>query len=129
MAAPAGPPCSVKLLLDVHHSPFAAQQLRANGHDVTAAANDRVLATAADQELLRAATQDGRVVVTQDVGDFSRIIRGWASLGRHHAGVVLTSRRRYHRGSPAYPQNLVVALDALMADAPGDTTDWVYWLP
>ncbi len=97
----------MKLLLDVHHSRLAAEQLRASGHDVVAAADDPVLATLPDEELLRAAARGGRAVVTENARDFDRIVRAWAGTAECHAGVVFTSPRRYHRGSRAYPANLI----------------------
>lgn len=117
----------MKLLLDVHHSPQAARRLREQGHDVLAAAEDPVLAGLDDEELLRAATQEGRVVVTENARDFDRIVREWSARNEHHAGVVFTSPRRYHRGSKAYPANLVRSLSALFKDPP-PPGDWVHWL-
>ena len=50
----------MKLLLDSHHSPKAAERLRDEGYDVTGAANDQLLATLSDEELLRSAARDVR---------------------------------------------------------------------
>ena len=118
----------MKLVLDVHHSRLAATQLRADGHDVTAAADDPVLACLADEELLRGAAKAGRAVVTENARDFDRIARTWTVAGEHHAGIVFTSPRRFHRGSRAYPANLVQSLRALLQDPPAGATDWVHWL-
>lgn len=119
----------MKLLLDVHHSHLAAERLRVDGHDVVAASDDPVLATLPDDELLRRAARSGRAVVTENARDFDRIVRAWAVAGEHHAGVVFTSPRRYHRGSTSYPENLVSALAAMLADPPNVEGDWVFWLP
>jgi hypothetical protein len=119
----------LRLLLDTHHSRLAAAALRAKGHDVIAAADDPILAASTDEDLLRAATRDGRAVVTENAKDFDRIVRNMAAAGEHHTGVVFTSPRRYHRGSAAYPANFVSALAALLAHPPADQTDWVHWLP
>jgi hypothetical protein len=118
----------VKLLLDTHHSRLAAERLRADGHDVMAAADDPVLASLPDEELLRAASRSGRAVVTENARDFDRVVRSWSLTGEHHAGVVFTSPRRYHRGSKAYPASLITALGKLIADPPSGEVDWVYWL-
>ena len=118
----------MKLLLDVHHSRVAAEHLRADGHDVVAASDDPVLAALPDDELLRRAARSGRAVVTENARDFDRIVRAWAVAGEHHAGVVFTSPRRYHRGSSSYPENLVSALAALLAGPPTAEGDWVLWL-
>ena len=128
MAAPAELARRVRLLLDAHHSRRAAERLRADGYDVTAAAEDPVLASLPDDELLRAASRSGRAVVTENARDFDRIVRNWAATGEHHCGFVVTSPRRYHRGSESYPANLVSALAALMAAPPSGELDWVYWL-
>jgi hypothetical protein len=118
----------VKLLLDTHHSRKAAERLRAKDADVIAASDDSLLAELPDDELLRAATSQGRAIVTENVRDFDRIVRAWAKVGEHHAGVVLTSPRKFHRGSNAYPENLVVALRKLIADGAPTDQDWVLWL-
>lgn len=128
MATPARAAGEVKLLLDVHHSPSVAERLQAGGHDVLAAAADASLATLADEELLRAATRDGRTIVTENARDFDRIVRSWGAAGEHHAGVVFTSPRRFHRGSEAYPANLVAALEKLLIGPPKQVGDWVHWL-
>ena len=128
MATPAGPPRPVRLLLDVHHSRFAAEQLRAGGHDVTAAADDPVLASLPDEELLRTAAGDGRALVTENAKDFDRIVRAWSTTGEHHAGVIFTSPLRYRRASRAYPGNLITALRSLLSETPADRTDLIHWL-
>ena len=129
MATPAGTAGTLKLLLDVHHSHLAAERMRSAGHDVVAAAEGPVLSILTDEELLRAAARDGRAVVTENARDFDRIVRSWAAAGEHHAGVVFTSPRRFHRGSAAYPANLVAALEELLRGAPKEGVDWIYWLP
>jgi hypothetical protein len=118
----------VKLLLDVHHSPRAAERLSSSGHDVIAAAGVPELAILSDEELLRHATADRRVVVTENAKDFDRIVRSWVATGEHHAGVIFTSPRRFHRGSVAYPETLIVALTSLLVTPALDGLDWVHWL-
>lgn len=118
----------MKLLLDVHHSRLAAERLRRDDRDVIAAADDPELAVLEDEDLLRAATRQDRAIVTENARDFDRIVRAWAAVGEHHAGVVFTSPRRYHRGSNAYPNNLVEALTVLLDHPPESTLDWLHWL-
>jgi len=125
--APTGPPGRLKLLLDTHHSRLAAGRLRDDGHDVIAAADDPMLASPPDEELLRVATGHERALVTENAKDFDRIVRSWAASGEHHAGVVFTSPRRFHRASRAYPANLVAALAALL-ETPTHQVDMVWWL-
>jgi nucleoside-diphosphate-sugar epimerase len=127
--APAPRPLgSVKLLLDVHHSPRAAERLAERGHDVVAAATDQALSSLADEELLRHASSEDRAVVTENAKDFGAILRTWATTGEQHAGVIFTSPRRFHRGRAAYPENVVVALARLLDAAPEVDKDWVHWL-
>jgi hypothetical protein len=129
VAPPARSARRLKLLLDSHHSPLIAATLTADGHDVVAAATDQNLARLEDGELLAVATRDGRAVVTENAKDFDRIVRALSAAGEHHAGVVFTSPHRYHRGSAAYPGNVIASLAALLADPPADQTDWIHWLP
>lgn len=127
----ASPPAAVgrlKILLDVHHSSAAAARLRQRGHDAVAAADDPRLTVLADEDLLRSATSDGRAVVTENAKDFDRIVRAWATTGDHHAGVVFTSPRRFHRGGLSYPQDLIAALERFLTDPPAESRDWVAWL-
>jgi hypothetical protein len=128
VAPPAGSARRLKLLLDSHHSPTAAAALSAEAHDVVAAATEPTLARLQDEELLAVATNEGRALVTENAKDFDRIVRTMSAQGEHHAGVVFTSPRRYHRGSAAYPQNLIAALRTLLAEPPPDQTDWIHWL-
>lgn len=118
----------MRLLLDVHHSRFAADRLRQEGYDVLAAADDVRLAMLADEDLLHFAVAEQRALVTEDVADFNRIVRMWAATGEHHAGVVFTSPRRFHRGRTSYPEDLVAALRRFLADPPAEDRDWVHWL-
>ncbi|MDQ1360253.1 MAG: hypothetical protein QOJ44_630 [Acidimicrobiaceae bacterium] len=93
-----------------------------------AAADDSRLTVLADEDLLGAAAVDGRAVVTENAKDFDQIVRSWAATGKHHAGVVFTSPRRFHRGRHSYPEDLIAALGRLLADPPAATRDWVTWL-
>ena len=118
----------MRLLIDVHHSHHAAARLREIGHDVVAAADHQDLGEASDEDLLVIAAAQARVIVTENVKDFDRLVREWSTAGRRHAGVVFTSPRRFHRGSAAYPDNLVKALGAFLETSPDDFTDQVHWL-
>jgi hypothetical protein len=128
MASPPGRTRWVKLLLDVHHSRVAAERLRVDGYDVQAAADDPELAALPDEELLRRASSEGRAVVTENAKDFDRIVRSWVPTGEHHAGVIFTSPRRFHRGNNGYPENLIVAITRFLATPSVAEHDWVHWL-
>jgi hypothetical protein len=118
----------VRPLLDVHHSRIAAERLRAGGYDALAAADFPEQAALPDEGLLRQASADNRAVVTENARDFDRIVRSWAAKGEHHAGVIFTSPRRFHRGSTSYPEDLIVALARFLAVPPVAELDWVHWL-
>jgi uncharacterized protein with PIN domain len=128
VATATGSPGWVKLLLDAHHSPRAAERLRQRGYDAVSATDDSALVTMDDEELLRHASVEDRALVTEDAKDFDRIVRAWATTGEHHAGVIFTSPRRFHRGSSSYPEDLVLALSRLLDSPPDDPRDWVHRL-
>jgi predicted nuclease of predicted toxin-antitoxin system len=80
----------LRLLLDAHLSgPRVAAALRAAGHDVRAADEERELDGWADEELLTLAAGEERVLVTFDVNDFPDIARRWAEAQRPHAGLAI----------------------------------------
>ena len=93
-----------------------------------AAADSPALEALPGDELLRQASADDRALVTENAKDFDRIVRSWVATGEHHAGVVFTSPRRFHRGSNGYPESLIVALTRLLATPPVAELDWVHWL-
>jgi nucleoside-diphosphate-sugar epimerase len=80
----------VRLLLDAHISGRrVATKLRARGHDVYAADEQRELDGASDEGVLALAASQQRIMVTFDIADFPRIVREWDSENRHHAGVIV----------------------------------------
>lgn len=93
-----------------------------------AAIEDVALTILPDEELLRAATDDGRALVTEDVGDFDRIARRWSATGQHHAGIVMTPATRFYRANTGYRGRLISALRALLDTAPESSPDRIFWL-
>jgi Domain of unknown function (DUF5615) len=78
----------LRLFLDAHISgPRIARALRERGHDVRAADEERELEGQEDEQLLELAAQEGRVMITFDVKDFTVLARRWAEAGRTHAGL------------------------------------------
>lgn len=118
----------MKLLLDEMHAAAAALQLRDRGVDALAITERPDLRGQSDLTVLRWASAEGRVVVTENVRDFIPLIQQWALEGADHAGVVLTNPRRFVRSLPSYPTDLVEALDALHRTGwpPGPSA--VHWL-
>ncbi len=80
----------MRLLLDAHLSGARiAEPLRAGGHDVRAADEERELDGWTDEALLALASEEERILVTFDVKDFPDIARRWAEAGRPHAGLAI----------------------------------------
>lgn len=78
----------MRLFLDAHISgPRIARALRDRGHDVRAADEERDLDGLGDEQLLELAADEGRVMITFDVKDFTVIARRWAEAGKAHAGL------------------------------------------
>lgn len=119
----------MNLLLDEHYSPRIAERLRARGHDVTAVVARPDLAGLTDQTLITVARDDGRALVTENVGDFMPIATELARIGRSHAGIILTNRHRFPRSRDGVGR-LVEALDHLLVAHPSDDAlnDRVIWL-
>jgi hypothetical protein len=120
----------VKLLLDSMYAPPIAEQLRRRGHDVIAARARPDLADLSDHDLLAAARSDGRVIVTENVRDFIALDAECRQHGCTHAGLILTSSRRFPRGRGAGIGSLVAALDAWLTEHPEDASEanLVWWL-
>lgn len=80
----------MRLLLDAHVSGARiAEPLRARGHDVRAADEERELDGWPDEALLALASEEERILVSFDVKDFPDIARRWAEGGRSHAGLAI----------------------------------------
>ncbi len=118
----------MRLLLDEMHAASAAVALRTLGCDVAAVTERPALRGERDEEILSHATDEGRALVTENVRDFMRLVGEWAAHGREHAGLVLTSPRRFHRARRAYPGDLVSALRDLVDDPRPVGPSWVWWL-
>lgn len=107
-----------------------AEQLRARGHDVVAAAERPDLRGTPDRKLFDLAQAERRTLVTDDVG-FRQIEAEHRARGESHRGIVFTSNRRFPRGQPRTVGALVRALERFVAtDAPGDrgSASFTHWL-
>jgi predicted nuclease of predicted toxin-antitoxin system len=92
----------VKLLLDEHFSPTIAAQLQKQGYDVISvaergSAEHAPLRQQSDEDLLRWARSEGRVLVTENIRDFMPIHQAFLACGDHHAGILFTSPRKFPR--------------------------------
>ena len=128
MATSARPVRSVKLLLDEMHASSAAEALRAAGFDVVAVTAITDWRGRSDEEVLEAAANDDRAVVTENVRDFAALARQCQRSGRAHAGIVFTSPVRFNRATKAYPGSLISALRGFLEQHPIDGDSWTWWL-
>lgn len=113
----------MRLLLDEMIGPRVAQELRSRGLDAIAFAERADLRALPDDAVLDVAHEDGRVVATLNVGDFSRLHQQSLAEGRQHSGVVMVTGQ-------AFPQNrgfigalvtaLAAAAEAASLPGPGD---------
>ncbi len=102
------------LLLDDHIPRQVARQLRAQGVDALSLAEWQggQYRLRPDDEILRAAYADGRVLVTYDVRTIPPLLHAWSAAGVEHAGVILISTRTIRPGDVV---SLVDALQRLLA--------------
>lgn len=108
----------MRLLLDAHvSSRRVGRALRDGGHDVLALDEDIALSAVADEEVLRLAAAEDRVVVTYNISDFIRIARRWAEADRHHAGLILVTSSHSDYGT------VLRGVAALMTDH-AEQADW-----
>ncbi|MDO8669861.1 MAG: DUF5615 family PIN-like protein [Dehalococcoidia bacterium] len=88
----------MRLLLDEHLPPPLANQLGRHGIDAAALRDwsfqkkDRFLRRP-DHEMLSAALEDGRVVVTCDCRTIPLLLKNWAEQERSHGGVIFVDDR------------------------------------
>lgn len=110
----------MKLVLDAHYSPVIAARLRERGYDVVAAGESHDLRELPDEELLRWAQQEQRVIVTENVLDFMPLHQVFLSKGEHHVGMLFTSPRTFPRRMDGVG-HLIAALGAFMDGQDSDT--------
>ncbi len=80
----------MRLLLDAHVSgPRVGRRLEAEGHDIRALDQEPALEGLDDEDVLALASQEERILATQDIRDFPAILREWAASQRSHAGAIL----------------------------------------
>ena len=113
----------MKLLLDEMIGPRVAKELRDRGIDVVAVAERTDLRALPDDAVLDFARDEGRAVVTRNIGDFARLHQQSLAEGRPHAGMVMITVH-------AFPQNrgfvgalvnaLAAAAETSSLPSPGD---------
>lgn len=110
------------------HTPAIAIALGKRGIDIIAVADTPLLRASSDADLLDYAAATGRVVVTENIGDFSQLAAEWEGADKGHAGLIFTNPKRFNRASLAYPGNATAALATFVDDPPVTGESWVWWL-
>ena len=124
MAPPARDPGRlppVRYLLDEMYPGALAERLRADGFDVLAVLELPELVGEPDSAVAKYAHERGRVIVTENVGDYLSLEPA------DHAGLLLVNARRWPR-SPAGLSRLRKALAAWMAEPAHREEGLVDWL-
>ncbi len=118
----------MNLALDHHYSTAIAEGLRQRGHDVVSAV-ERGWEMEEDEPLLTACGSERRALLTNDVADFTVIIRRWAVEGRRHSGLIFTADRSLPRGRSTIGKYVELLDDLLDSNRKDDSfADRVHWL-
>ncbi len=104
----------MRILVDEMYPPVLAESLRSAGIEATTVTDLR-LAGASDAEVFGAAVAGGVTVLTENVGDFTRIAAEHSTAGGHHRGVLIALSSRFSR-RPAGIQPLIAAIQAIAND-------------
>ena len=121
----------MKLLLDEMYAPSVAALLRDWGHDAIAVKERPDLIRLPDEDLVRAATAEGRAVVTENVQDFAALDRRIHAAAQRHSGLVLALARRFPRSARNHARVLADALAALLSEHGSrldDANSFLWWL-
>ncbi len=108
----------MKILVDEMYPPTVAKPLRAAGIEATTVADLR-LAGASDPEVFGAAVAGGYCVLTENVGDFTRLAAEHSTSGAHHHGVLIALSSRFSR-RPAGIGPLIAAIQAIAGEQIAD---------
>ena len=120
----------MKLLLDEMYPYSIAEQLRVRGHDVAAVAERASLRGASDRNVFAVAQEEGRALLTDDMG-FRSIDAEHRARGETHCGLIFTSNKRFPRGQPRTVGRLMRALDGFLsgeATALAERSSFTHWL-
>jgi predicted nuclease of predicted toxin-antitoxin system len=103
----------VKPLLDEMYPARLAVALRARGIEAATVA-ELGLAGAADPDVFAAAVAAGFALLTENVGDFTRLAADHSTTGRHHHGLLIALSSRFSRQPTGF-----AALIAAVTEAAG----------
>lgn len=101
----------MKLLLDEMYPAAVSERLQAAGIEATTVAA-LGLTGASDADAFTAAVAGGYAVLTENVGDFTRIAADHSLAGGRHAGLLIALSSRFSR-RPAGSRRLIAAIQAV----------------
>jgi len=105
----------MRLYIDENiHSAALVDALRRTGFDCLTV-NEAGLRGARDEDHLRFAVIEGRIVYTCDVKDFQRLDREWRLAGMHHRGIIILTEPRANVGLQI---RCLQSLSARLGDTP-----------
>lgn len=102
----------MKLLLDEMYPATLAAGLNAAGIEAVTVAN-LGLASRADDDVFAAAVADGYAVLTENVGDFTRLAAEYIANGNHHHGLLIALSSRFSR-RPVGIRPLIAAIKVVV---------------
>jgi len=119
----------VKLLLDEHYANEIATELRMAGYDAVTVSELRIRGID-DETLLELASSDDRTLLTNNARDYMPIVGRWATSGRDHCGLLLTSDASMprHKGTIGLYVRILRAIMDANVD-PRALANQVRWLP
>jgi Domain of unknown function (DUF5615) len=101
----------VNLLVDEMYPPALTEGFRAVGIEAISVLELK-LGGSSDAEVFGAAVASGRLLLTENVGDFARIAAEHTTAGGQHDGVLIALSSRFSR-RPAGIQPLITAIRAI----------------
>lgn len=87
----------MKLLLDELYSKQIAVELRARGHDVVSVKERDDLEGLLDEQLFPLMPGEQRAILTENWGDYNRLLQQAVAEGMTHYGVIFSSRQQLPR--------------------------------
>lgn len=119
----------MRLLLDEMYSPAIAEGLRERGHDVISAHDRSDLAGARDAQLFAAMQAEQRVIVTNNIRDFTSLANQALQTGSAFYGLIFTSDKSLPRRKTTIG-TFVRLLETLINRYPpvNGLAGQVYWL-
>jgi len=112
----------LRLLLDEHFDYAIAEELRRGGVDAVAVKEERPDLEATDDDVvLRAATAESRVVVTNNVRDYAPLVEDFGLRGEIQFGVLFTDDETFPRSA----EGIGLLVRSLATFVAGKEDDWL----